>query len=103
MSILIKGMEMPTKCADCLFIDYFKGQWYCHSINDILETGSSKRDERCNLVPVPPHGRLIDGDVAEVIPFTADDAEGRDFYDGILFAADWISKQPTIIEAKEET
>ena len=64
MSILIKGMEMPTKCADCLFIDYFKGQWYCHSINDILETGSSKRDERCNLVPVPPHGRLIDADAA---------------------------------------
>jgi len=62
MSILIKGMEMPTKCADCLFIDYFKGQWYCHSINDILETGSSKRDERCNLVPVPPHGDLIDRD-----------------------------------------
>lgn len=53
-------------------------------------------------VPVPPHGRLIDGDVAEAISFTAEDAEGRDFYDGILYAADHISKQPTIIPASEE-
>ena len=100
MSILIEGMEMPTKCADCLFIDYFKGQWYCHSINDILETGSSKRDERCNLVLVPPQGRLIDGDVAEAITVNFDEAKG-DFWDGIIYAADWISEQPTIIPAEE--
>lgn len=51
---------------------------------------------------LPSHGRLIDGDVAEVIYFTDDDAEGKDFYDGILYAADFISKQPTIVEAEEE-
>ena len=63
MSVLIKGMEMPEKCADCIFIDYFKGKWYCHTINDLLETGSNERDNRCPLVEVKtPHGRLIDAD-----------------------------------------
>ena len=64
MSILIKGMEMPDECAKCVFIDYYKGQWYCHAINDLLETGQSYKDERCPLVEVPtPHGRLKDVDV----------------------------------------
>jgi len=48
------------------------------------------------------HGRLIDGDVAEVINFTANDAKDKDFYDGILYAADWISEQPTIIPESAE-
>ena len=52
--------------------------------------------------PVPPHGRLIDGGVAEGIYFTEEDENGKDFCDGILYAADWISKQPTIIPAEEE-
>ena len=86
MSILIKGMEMPTSCHKCPLL-------YVTSICD----GSKD----CPLVPVPPHGRLIDGDVAEVIHFTEEDADGKDFYDGILYAADFISQQPTIIEAEE--
>ena len=91
MSILIKGMELPKDIEIFLRIDE-KGEVYVYG---------SYPTELHKAVPVPPHGRLIDGDVADVIPFTADDAEERDFYDGILYAADWISKQPTIIEAEE--
>lgn len=54
---------------------------------------------RGNVTVLPPHGRLIDGDVAEVITYTT---ESGDFADGILYAADWIANQPTIIEAEGE-
>lgn len=49
---------------------------------------------------LPPHGRLIDGDVAEVI-VTDEKDEGGGFLDGILYAADWIASQPTVIEADD--
>ena len=94
MSILIKGMEMPEEG---------------HLIVRIYANGEVCEPTECagvwgkvaTAVPVPPHGRLIDGDVAEVIQFTEEDAVGKDFYDGILYAADFISKQPTILQAEE--
>lgn len=105
MSVLIKGMEMPKDgCKDCIFVN----RKWCGDICPFLKRGVTGNVERggfqtdCPLVSVPPHGRLIDGDVAEAISFTAEDAEGRDFYDGILYAADCISKQPTIIPAEKD-
>ena len=66
MGVYIPSMKMPRGCNKCEFIDYYKGHWYCHVLNDCLEIGLSyrdeHRDERCPLVPVPPHGRLIDAD-----------------------------------------
>ena len=44
MSILIKGMEMPKNCSECPLV-------VCLSV-----------ESDCPLVPVPPHGRLIDAD-----------------------------------------
>ena len=98
-SIIIKGMEMPTSCCQCPVNMYLCKRGY-----EYLLEHPALYDERakdCPLVPVPPHGRLIDGDVAEVIHFTEEDADGKDFYDGILYAADFISKQPTIVPAEE--
>ena len=68
MSVLIKGMEMPTRCENCVIFDpetdecalIGKTPW---SWED--ETGIStihRRPDNCPLVPVPPHGRLIDAD-----------------------------------------
>ena len=61
MSILIKGMEMPTCCCVCpCFNDEY---CYCQAADKDL--GSIPIDHRhpdCPLVPVPPHGRLIDAD-----------------------------------------
>lgn len=67
MSILIKGMEMPTRCEDCFCFrrnaehDYA----YCNisSVN-VLGHGNARLNN-CPLVPVPPHGRLIDADTLE--------------------------------------
>ena len=99
MSILIKGMEMPTNCCQCpVNMEVCKrGYKYLLTHPELYD----KRADDCPLVHVPAHGRLIDGDVAEVIHFTEEDADGKDFYDGILYAADFISKQPTIVPAEE--
>ena len=64
MSILIKGMEMPERCEDCFCYrrnakyDYA----YCNiSYVNVLGHGNARLNS-CPLVPVPPHGRLIDAD-----------------------------------------
>ena len=64
--------------------------------DDVIGLRATYRE---NVVVLPPHGRLIDGDIAEVI--TADHEDG-DFIDGILYAAEWIADQPTVIEAEYE-
>ena len=94
MSILIRGMKMPTSCQHCFASD--DESRFCRAANEYIPMLG--KPKFCPLVPVPPHGRLIDGDVAEVITYTN---ESGDFADGILYAADWIAEQPTIIEAEE--
>ena len=91
MSILIKGMEMPTERKNFNLTIKYNGT--------VLDTETGMQVAEAHELPA--HGRLIDGDVAEAICFTNEDADGKDFYDGILYAADFISQQPTIIEAEE--
>jgi hypothetical protein len=71
MSILIKGMEMPTSCNKCPFLDYEEGFCFASGVKhesgwyeSTLCPGGIKdgRHDECPLVPVPPHGRLIDAD-----------------------------------------
>lgn len=59
--IYIPGMEMPTSCRDC-WIEQ-EGFW-CGALDGYQNTRcfTNERREDCPLVPVPPHGRLIDGD-----------------------------------------
>ena len=66
MSIIIKGMEMPTCCYKCpvrrrdgmdIVCPIAHERFSVADIN-ILEY----RLDNCPLVPVPPHGRLIDAD-----------------------------------------
>ena len=67
MSILIKGMEMPKNCAVCFFHKVFPAtgvginQLYCALCGiNIVKLSDAQPD--CPLVPVPPHGDLIDKD-----------------------------------------
>ena len=53
MSILIKGMEMPTSCGDCKLRT---------AVGCCGNLPHNTRMPNCPLVPVPPHGRLIDAD-----------------------------------------
>ena len=60
--ILIKGMEMPTTCESCpcKTADAFGGLG-CQATGYIpLRKANQDRPDNCPLVPVPPHGDLID-------------------------------------------
>jgi len=53
-------MEMPTSCLECPLTDE-------HSASCLITEQSvyffvDKRHNDCPLIPVPPHGRLIDAD-----------------------------------------
>ena len=66
MSILIKGMEMPTSCGDCkAFVCYKQwagdmGDCFCGITKE--DAKEKEKNADCPLVPVPDHGRLIDAD-----------------------------------------
>ena len=60
MSAIIKGFEVPRKCADC----FLRGGLWCYALEPeekrISQTG--KRED-CPLVQLPKkHGRLVDAD-----------------------------------------
>ena len=65
MSILIKGMEMPS-CNDCPLAGDFKCNLMpsipalCKEYDIAVQNG--KRLNNCPLIEIPPHGRLIDAD-----------------------------------------
>lgn len=97
MSVLIKGMEMPKSCDECRIMvfedtncvpELFCG---CPIVFKAHPQGVGHRPDYCPLIPVPPHGRLIDADALmklEVIPS-----------DNWVFRA--VEKAPTIIPAEE--
>lgn len=62
MGVYIKGMKMPKSCDDCILTNGIT----CYAVPEYKEDGVVGRtDDRpnwCPLVPVPPHGRLIDAD-----------------------------------------
>ena len=98
MNILIKGMEMPKDCIKCPFCLFADGQWKCLVDGSHADFGGTCRPQRCPLVPVQKHGRLIDADwvrndIDEKRP-------GRIYEDA--WALTIIEYAPTIIPASEE-
>ena len=103
MSILIKGMEMPVSCRECpLEMFYINvGITKCRATTATLAEDYKPilfdgRASNCPLVPVPPHGRLIDADALE--PDT-DWFHGCDGFTAFSKLA--IECAPTIIEGEE--
>ena len=98
------NMEMPTNCGECPFY------WEQRGVNkESVEEGYRTDRERhpdCPLVPVPPHGRLIDADdfikrINELVR--------QAHTDGFDLGAAWytafirhIELAPTIIPADKE-
>lgn len=59
MNVLIKGMEMPSCCMFCPISNFSGcGLMVLMTTEEML----ADRPDWCPLVPVPPHGRLIDAD-----------------------------------------
>ncbi len=102
MGVYIRGMEMPKGCAFC-WIRKRNGKKivcpFCDEEWDICDPMSADhRLDNCPLVPVPPHGRLIDADaLAEYVCQQTDwlSESAIHAFCGIL------CKTPTIIEAEE--
>lgn len=88
MSVLIKGMEMPKTCDDC-----FLPLRYCPY--------AMKPNGECPLLPVPPHGRLIDADALKVsLAFAEETAKWA--VPALRAVLMVIDEMPTIIEAERE-
>ena len=64
-SVYIKGMEMPSCCGECRFLDEY-GDYPCCIVTDEQRGYNFRirelRMPHCPLIPVPDHGRLIDAD-----------------------------------------
>lgn len=66
MGIYLPNMEMPKDCTECWFRktarhEYLSDCQICPFTGET--TPYTKRKDNCPLVPVPPHGDLIDRDV----------------------------------------
>ncbi len=100
MGVYIKGMEMPQNCFECVC---YNGEWsVCRAL--VKAVRILQRPEDCPLIPVPPHGRLIDADEIANHKFIA--VDGPD--DGSIYRAGWnnaieaiMEYAPTIIPAEE--
>ena len=99
MSVLIKGMKMPTNCCQCpVNMEVCKrGYKYLLKHPELYD----KRADDCPLIELPPHGRLIDADAVlrkDRQIYRGDMAVGYAPYVHI----DEIETAPTIIEAEVE-
>ncbi len=106
MSILLKGMEMPTSCADCPIGDTL----CCPLMPGVpslwAEYASAVKEKRlhsdCPLAPVPPHGDLIDRQKLNKKRKYCFQTQGGAFPKSEWFIkADDFFDAPTVIPAEE--
>ena len=107
MSILIKGMKMPTRCFDCPMCEISDIE-ICCSISIGVAVSYEEIDEQiaiqdrpswCPLVKIPPHGRLIDADA--LIKSDRMVSKLMMFGEEYVYTQAEIDRSPTIIEAEE--
>lgn len=109
MSVLIKGMEMPTSCAECGISHKTKSGVRCliaskrNHFSCTTSVGAIILPFYCPLVPVPPHGRLIEENkVLDIVSEWCPDDDGSVGKVGDLREMlDEIEALPTVIPAEE--
>lgn len=98
MSVLIKGMEMPSdEIGQCGYTDI--RVWYDGTV-EVLR-GYHIQETSQKAIPVPPHGRLVDADkIYNAVEQRYKMSSGIEHrcYRELL---DLICEVPTIIEAEE--
>lgn len=101
MSILIKGMQMPESCIFCPCESY--GECNANHCKNVEEACVKKeRDKDCPLIPVPPHGRLIDADKIGLTDFEIILCQkGNPFKNALEMLLEKIENAPTVIPAEE--
>ncbi len=100
MSILIKGMEMPT-CMTCPCCEEKLYGNLCRITNEIVPF-SFYRGDKCPLTELPPHGRLIDADALHIqlIDKELDQLQPWISFDDYREVLQMIDDAPTIIESE---
>lgn len=95
MSLMIKGMDMPTACNKC----QFHNAYICTAKGSPVSLQIYLKDKKpfdCPLVEIPtPHGRLIDAE--ELVAYDGTEWETPD---DVVMSGD-IFGAHTIIEAEE--
>ena len=107
MSVLIKGMEMPKNCGECLLakLSPTGESLICNYM--LSRVSWEERPFDCPLVPVREHGRLIDADELEHdFREDAKDAWNKEaspisWADAFDELADMVADAPTIIPAEQ--
>lgn len=103
MSILIKGMEMPTDCDNCSLFDDRFDYPSCNATGYSRGYNWNPRGQRmpdCPLIEIPPHGDLIDRDAL----MKSDRMVGK----LMMFGGEYVYTQseidcaPTVIPADED-
>lgn len=115
MGIYIKGMKMPKKCLDCIWLQRDKpaGLVYCTATDPWLDISFvliGRKHDDCPIVEVPaPHGRLIDADelgksFLAMLPFeqSTDASMTEDHSAWIAAECDTVNNEPTVIPAEEK-
>ena len=108
MSVLIRGMKMPTSCGTCHLRKSNEDRVWCSVIGEYIcfETEFLGRMVNCPLVEVPtPHGRLIDADALKrKAQKAATEAWKMKISANVETTLnqfiDWLEDAPTIIEAE---
>lgn len=93
MSVLVRGMEMPKNCHSCPMCLMRFCQAGDRELSERETRPNAKRPEDCPMLPVPPHGRLIDADAL--------DSSETDYLGNHLVYLVDIDDAPTIIPAEE--
>ena len=100
MSILIRGMEMPKSCNECIM----SIEQACMINGNIISDYWARLDRPtdCPLVELPPHGGLIDSSVAMINISKQGFMIDKDGYVWMLrkHAYKAVEDTPAIIEAE---
>lgn len=101
MSILIKGMEMPQNCFDCLMSSF----GLCNLIEGAPIGNPLKRLDNCPLIELPPHGHLIDADalsskLTDLAECEWNQSTGTTWAEAFEEVDGFVQDAPTIIEAE---
>lgn len=103
MSVLIKGMEMPTNDDMAP-----TAVWVFPNGYAIVFKDNGNEQQKTQAVPVPPHGRLIDAEalIDAIIAKYIRHERNRELVFAVVEIkqdlVDIINELPTIIEAEEE-
>ena len=100
MSILIRGMEMPKRCFECIFLTTVPNFFCLAGKRDLCaEHGINiSRPDWCPLIELPPHGRLGDLDKLNI-----HDISPVDGFCVMGVTEEDIELADTVIEAEGET